>query len=435
VFAFGAYRVTRRVQSQYRLAQSLDKALDLKDRLSTAFFFRHLASTAPDSVEIVEKQALDRIQPGDIERAIPLAFPRAGYMAAALLLAGLGLVGLRYGLLRTLDLQQPLARINFDTFSASPKVEAASTKKSVIQEHLEKQLEELGMSLEDIDEGGKTPFTPTPTEANSDEPGGNQKGPAAKGSNPAPSDSDENVEESASGAESGDSKDEGSGDPASQKQQQAEAKDPKASPKNPGASTGVMDKMKDALASLLNKLGAKSQDGAQEKASTEGEQQQGGQQQMSQKGSQGQGRSQGENQQAQDQQGGKEGESGEQSPGQQQRASQQDGDRPGEQSAKSGTGKSDGDKSIQEAEQLAAMGKISEIFGKRAAEIRGEMSVEVPSGNQQLKTAYTRNSAIHEGAIVESNRNEVPLIYQSYVQRYFEEVRKSAPAKTRNAAP
>ena len=98
-------------------------------------------------------------------------------------------------------------------------------------------------------------------------------------------------------------------------------------------------------------------------------------------------------------------------------------------------GKSDGDKTIQDAEQLAAMGKISEIFGKRAAEIKGEMSVEVPSGKQQLRTAYSRSSATHSGAITESNRNEIPLMYQTYVQRYFEEVRKSAAAKAKTATP
>ena len=77
------------------------------------------------------------------------------------------------------------------------------------------------------------------------------------------------------------------------------------------------------------------------------------------------------------------------------------------------------------------MGKISELLGKRAAQVTGEMTVEVPSGKQQLKTAYSQNKAVHADAGSDANRDEIPLIYQLYVQRYFEEVRK-VQGKTKN---
>jgi hypothetical protein len=433
VLTFGVYRVTRRLLPLYRVAQMLDRALALEDRVSTAFYFRKMAATSPELVDIVEKQAIDRVHSVDIDRAMPLAFPRSGYWACAVAVAAVGLFAVRYGILRSLSLQQPLARISFDTFRTPPKVEAASSKKSVVQEHLEKQLQQLGMSMDDLqqepDKSGEKP-NQLPVEAVADEPGGNQKGTPGKGPNPAAEGTEQTkADEPSTGEQAGESKDEGSGQPSqSQKGQQAAKSQPKTPPKNAGDNPGVLDKMKDALANLLNKLGAKPPEGSQESASNQS-QQQGGKQQLSQKGTQGQGKAQGENQPAPDPQGGNESDGADKVPGQQQQASEQDGKKPGDENSKSGMGKSDGDKNIRDAEQLAAMGKISEIFGKRAAEIQGEMSVEVPSGKQQLRTAYSRSSATHSGAITESNRNEIPLMYQTYVQRYFEEVRKAQPVK------
>lgn len=433
VLTLGVYRVNRHRISQYRVAQILDQALTLEDRVSTAFYFRKVTPAAPELVDIVEQQATSRVHAADIDRALPLAFPRSGYLACALAVAGVSLFAVRYGVLRSLDLQQPLARITFDTFRTPPKVEAASSKKSVVQEHLEKQLQQLGLSTDDLQqEPEKTGEKPNQTnvEAVADEPGGNQKGVPGKGPNPAAEGTEQSKsDEQSSGEQAGESKDEGAGQPsASQKGQQASKNQPKTPPKNAGDNPGVLDKMKDALANLLNKLGANQPQSSQESASNQS-QQQDGKQQMSQKGTQGQGKAQGDSQQPPDPQGGSESDGSDKVPGQQQ-ASQQDSNKPGSENSKSGMGKSDGDKSIKDAEQLAAMGKISEIFGKRAAEIQGEMSVEVPSGKQQLKTAYSRSTATHSGAITESNRNEVPLMYQTYVQRYFEEIRKSQPAKS-----
>jgi hypothetical protein len=438
VFALGFYRVTRRILPSYSVAQMLDRSLGLQDRLSTVFYFRRLAPSAPQPVDVVEREALERVHAEDVDRAMPLVFPRSGYTAAALALAAVGLFGVRYMMTRTLDLQKPLARITFDTFRTPPKVEASS-KKSVIQEHLEKQLQQLGLSTQDLQEAEKTPTAPSPmnVDAVADEPGAEQQqGTPGKGPNPGSEGAeDSKSEQDTAGKPTGETKDEaGSETSSSEKGKPNPSASPKAAPKN-GNNTnpGVIDKMKDALANLLNKLGANPPQKSEESASNEG-QQQGGKQQASQKGTQGQGKSQGESQQTPDPQGGQDADAGDKSASQQQRASQQDGNK-GDENAKSGMGKSDGDKTIQDAEQLAAMGKISEIFGKRAAEIKGEMSVEVPSGNQQLKTGYSQSSATHSGAITESNRNEIPLMYQTYVQRYFEEVRKSAAAKAKTATP
>lgn len=438
VLFVGVYRVRRRRVPPYRTAQVLDQALGLEDRLSTAFYFRNLANSAPALVDTVERQAIERVNVGDVERVMPMRFPTAGYVACACAAVALSLIAVRYGVLKTLRLDRPLARINFDTFGNPPKVEAASTKKSVVQEHLEKQLQQLGLSLDEMqlpmEKSAEKPNATNVTAA-SDEPGGSQKGPP--GQNPSePGDpSQENKEgDQPSGPDASESKNEGAGQPSPGQKGNAASSPPKSPQKQGGQNPGVLDKMKDALADLMNKMGMNQQGEKGEQTASQQSQQKGGsQQQAGEKGTQGQGKAQGDNQPSPDTQA-KDTEGGEQSPGQQQRASQQDGGKAGSENAKNGMGKSDGDKSIKDAEQLAAMGKISEIFGKRAAEMKGEMSVEVPSGKQQLRTAYSNSTATHTGVVADANRNEIPLAYQPYVQRYFEEVRKATAAKAPPAA-
>ena len=92
-------------------------------------------------------------------------------------------------------------------------------------------------------------------------------------------------------------------------------------------------------------------------------------------------------------------------------------------------GSQDGEKKIRQAEQLAAMGKISEIIGKRAATVTGEATVEVKSTSQQIRTPYAQRGVQHSQGGAEINRDEVPVALQAYVERYFEHVRKQAPAK------
>ena len=108
------------------------------------------------------------------------------------------------------------------------------------------------------------------------------------------------------------------------------------------------------------------------------------------------------------------------------------GKQPQSPDAKSGIGKSDGNKDIEASENAKAMGKISEILGKRQKDVTGEMMIEVSSGKQQLKTAYSGQTAAHKEAGGEINRDEVPLIYQQYVEKYFEQIRatpKPAPSE------
>jgi hypothetical protein len=192
----------------------------------------------------------------------------------------------------------------------------------------------------------------------------------------------------------------------------------------------MMDKFKDAMANLMNKM--KSQDknqgqSQQTKDNQQGQQGAGQQEQKASKGQESQGKQQAQGQQQQsDQQGQQQGEGGEKSPNQQAKGGDKGGQPPSS-DAKSGMGKQDGNKSIELAQQQDAMGKISELFGKRAQNIQGEIMIEVSSSkSQQLKTGYSGKNAAHsdKGGVI--RRDEVPIELQNYVQKYFEEIRKPA---------
>ena len=61
--------------------------------------------------------------------------------------------------------------------------------------------------------------------------------------------------------------------------------------------------------------------------------------------------------------------------------------------------------------------------------------IEVNSGKQQLKTAYSSQNGAHRESGGEIHRDEVPLLYQQYVERYFEQVRRPELPPTGASAP
>ena len=101
--------------------------------------------------------------------------------------------------------------------------------------------------------------------------------------------------------------------------------------------------------------------------------------------------------------------------------------REGSNQSKSGIGSQNGIKALKEAEELQAMGKLAEIIGKRSQDVTGEMMVEVSSGRQQLRTAYSDRVGHHSDTGGEINRDEVPLMFQQYVRQYMERVHRQPP--------
>ncbi len=74
------------------------------------------------------------------------------------------------------------------------------------------------------------------------------------------------------------------------------------------------------------------------------------------------------------------------------------------------------------------MGKITELLGKRAENVKGAVMVEVGSTKQQLKTPVGQGQSTHAEAGSEIHRDEVPPIYEQFVQQYYEKIRKTPPS-------
>lgn len=444
--AAGAYRGRNKILSRYRVAQSIDAHLGLHDALSTAYYFTEHSGDAQAAPEFIADQrhvAEDLARSADLRAGVPFITPRTLYANAVLALAVASMFGVRYGITRSLDLRASLIHIDFEGFLSSPrqladakKRGAAPFQKDDLQKNAgEQQWESKAQDpeaqpdvpLETIDD----PETSKP-DASPDSSGKSQ----AKGKDETPKGDDllnspDKGQNASSNDKQGEAKDSPDGESQSGKQDNAQQNSEKSG--NSGDNSSLADKMRDALANLMAKLKTQpkntegKQGGSSSQAGQQSAQKQQSSQQQNQKGNPGEQQSeQNANSQSQGDQ--------QSQNGAQQSAQNQGAARNSDQTTKdgkSGIGRQDGDKSAREAEQQAAMGKISEIIGKRAANVSGEVMVEVASGKQQLKTQYTQRDAKHAEAGGDINRDEIPLAYQQYVQQYFEEIRKEPDSKAK----
>jgi hypothetical protein len=358
---------------------------------------------------------------------------------AALVVVAASMFAMRYLVMHTLDLSQPIARLDFGIFE-TPAPEAQK-RKSAIQERLDEQFRRMGLNLDPVDDvvdPNDLPLQPNTDVATPDgrvpldpsKPGDKKGESADKDGSPTEGNED------AKNAPPGDGKDglpEGLEGVSLNAKSQPQQPGQKNTPAKSGESSSLMDKMRDAMANLMAKLKLPSPGDGQQQSDPDGSTPAGAQQASGQRGTQGQNRQQGDAGKQGNPTGDQEGADGEQAQAGAGKSSETGNGQPGGQDSRSGVGKSDGDKSLREAEQLAAMGKISEIIGRRASQVSGEMTVEVPSGRQQLKTSYTRKRSVHGDTGGEIGRDEIPLMLQPYVQRYFDEIRKTpAAAKARS---
>lgn len=415
----GAYRLRKSISSRYVLAQRIDRKLELSDALSTALHFSE--HPRPDRAAICERQRRDAETVAaqvDVKHALP--FRRSRYLAPAAACAAVafGLFGVRYLVLGSLDLKASLVRAVYDNFFSAKSTEArnqlpkrakfdpqnGNPNQDTPSLEADRQPEDLLDSQETTDA------------ANAD--GDNSKTASKEGS--------QKQGDSAS-ADKGKPDDSGKGKDT----QDQDAKDGKESNDNKGANPnngkpsssqkneGMLDKMKNALSDLAEKIkqAAEGSKGQSTPPNSSGEKHDEGQKGDQNKDQQSPAQANAEQQGAQ---------------GQEQQTSDAQSDQKASQQAKgqdskSGIGAQDGEKAIKQAEQLQAMGKISEILGKRSAAVSGEVMVEVGSSKQQLKTPWAQQQANHTNAGGEIHRDEIPLTEQPFVERYFEEIRKTAP--------
>lgn len=432
--------VRRARKSPSVVARTVDDKLALQDTLSTAYFLLNEPSQKPgpwDSVPV--KQAADLASGIQPRQAFPLEGLRWWSVAAALAVVALGFFITRYMLIQTLSLRPPLMNLSIPPLLA--RMERTLGVKEILHAEALKpsrdkaQANSNGQRQQNAAEHAETELpkplpsvNPGTSQGHSEKANeiGRPKGsaqqtpsqPGSKSSEQAPAQDSSPVSRPNSSPAN-----------ASENSQQSPKNENTSAGSNASSQPSLMSRMKDALSNMMAKV---SPQAAGEKTPNAGDP-------SGKNGQKGQQQSQAGNQQA-----------GQQGKGEQAKSDSQDntngqGDgqtaekagnaqgRSGSDSqqkgneAQSGVGKQDGDKAIRDAEQQRAMGKLAEIIGKRSADLTGDMSVETPSGNQQLKTAYSQHQGKHSDASGEINSNEVPLRYQQYVRQYMEAVRKTNP--------
>jgi len=422
--SIGWWRSRRRIPAPYRVAQGIDATLGLGDLVSTAYHYDEgnpVRTPDPHFLAVLRSQAESAAAAADPRAAVPWRWPRSAWAAGGALCLASVLFTVRYGVLRTFDLRPPLATVSFDTLTGAPK-----PTPRMPEQIAQKLPDPFGLNVQDP-EGTRVNEKETAVQESlrsSDSNDPNQVG--KQGSGQDPKQAEQQDQDSEDGSDEGETASPGKnqtppgsndgrkkGDQASQKQGPA--------PKD----NSLMDKMRDALANLMDKLNMEPKGGDSEKmaSSKSGQkQQQKGEKGPPQPGKQNQ---PGDPNDAQPSDQPADADSAQQAQSNQSGNSQD----PPSKNEKSGVGKQDGRKDTELAEQREAMGKLSELLGKRSLNVQGEVMVEVTnSKNQQLKTPYVNRTAQHMEAGSDLNRDEVPLHHQDYVQRYYEQVRKPAAA-------
>jgi hypothetical protein len=420
--ALSWYRGRQGLPGEYQTARRVDAVLDDQDTLATAYHFSAgspVTTPHPAFLDGLQARAAETISHVDPAGVLPLRRPRAAISLLVLAVIAAGLFAARYGLLQSLDLRAPIAQVSFDTLTGTPTppdVKRAAQRPNIPQPETLFLPEGERASVEESELAHEEAMRQFETAANT-------AGRPGEGQDARRSEAGMEGEESGEGSEDGDNPSEdsnlpaGTGDPR-------EARGDAPPPKSPENNSSLMDKMRDALANLMEKMKAEPQGTDQKQMAANkkaGGQSGEGQKQQSDRGSptKGESDSQGDPGDAQgDPDGDAQHAQSAQSPG------QQSSDTPSA-DQKSGVGQQDGRKDTELAEHAEAMGKLTELLGKRSQNLQGEIMVEVTnSRNQQARTPYERREAARgEGG--ESTRDEVPLHLQPYIQQFYEQVRRA----------
>ena len=400
--AAGLFLSRKRVPTIYQAAQKVDARLRLADTLSTAAYF--LASPGDAEASIRESQRLQAESMAmqvDLKLALPYHRPRATYPALSLALAVAGVFVLRYAAQGSFDPKSSLVKSAYNTLFQPPLKQQAQAGETP-GDPSQPADGEKSDDRKNSDFAGDPKFDPSIPNAGEDK----------KQSEQAKQDKEESGGQDKQDAKAGDAS------PSAQNQKQDSDKQEGNKNGNANQDPSMVDKIKQAVSDLLNKMKSQPQQNADNsKGQQDQSDQQPGQEGQQDNDAQGEGK---ESQAAQNADAKSEGNNGKSKPSQDQQ---------------SGVGSNDGEKAIKDAAALKAMGKISELIGKRSENVKGAMMVEVGQTKQTLTTPQLQRAAgTHAEAGSQIHRDEVPAIYQQYVQQYFEQVHKAIPA-AKGAAP
>ena len=387
----------RKRPSAYRVAQRIDTKLKLADTLSTATHFEEAPGTADAAIRESQRLQAERLAESvDLKQALPLVRPHALYPAVGLALALAAVLLLRYAVLGSLDPRASLVASAYDNVFGSAKKQA-----------------KLPGTTEDGDPPGDGRDQDKESAKNSDFAGD----PSENFDPASPENQKDKTKQDAANKElgsNGDKKEDSAGkEPSPDDQKQGDKQTEGNQNANSNPEPSLLTKVKEALNEMLNKIKSAPNDSAKNQKGDPNESDQ-------QPDKDGQSQEKSDSQQAQN---------GKQS------SDSQDGSNSGQSrpsnEPQNGIGNKDGDKATKEAAALKAMGKITELLGKRAENVKGAVMVEVGSTKQQLKTPVGQGQATHAEAGSEIHRDEVLPIYEQFVQQYFEQIR--TPSKS--AAP
>jgi len=422
---------SRRRPSLYQVSQVLDARLASQDQISTAIYF--LEAEHPAAREQRRAAAAQAGRSG-IEEAFPFTLPRSVYGLALVFLIASGLWAIRHWLEKPMRLEHPLPRVILqairgeDPAKPEPPVEIAEAGREL------SQTKALGLEAEDAErrgepQAGRQGATPAPEGASDagddsrkdgqgegpgDGPGDEFGDPMSSGDQPIQSYEDMLDRDAKSGLAKGEGKQDKGGESSSDKKDGSGG-----SPE----SNSLLAKLRDAMNNMLSRLQQKSPGGSQQQAasgsSNSGEKQDG----------QGEGRAgAGQPQPGGEESGEGEGSDGDSKDGTPQKAAGKNGGKSSDGGSRGssgdGAGQQEGDKAIADAQQQEVLGKLSELYGRRAANVTGEVTVEAQPGKQTLRTPQSAKQGSHQDSGGQISRDEIPLAYQAYVKEYFNRLRQ-----------
>ncbi len=429
--AAGIWMAWRRLPAFSPTAELLDRRLRLPDTLATALFFStpHPERSCGEEFRRALGAQATRVAEGlNLREVVPVKMPRAVVFPALLALGAASLFVVRYQSAARLDLKEPMG-LMLRQLMEGARVEVAKLvdelKPARILERMKGEESRKRGSASDGEIAEGKP--PGPGDSNSAERGSaaaseQEKakpdtfaGEQQENRQGEPKQGDQMAADSQSGASRSGSQKQGNENSQQQQQQQGDGNQSASS----AGSSGMVNKVKDTLANLLSALKPPS-GGA------------GGQQPMNGQ----EGRNSGNNQKKGAAEAGST--SGEKGEGESSKPGNamaggagQSGQSQAEKLQGTGAGNNEGSKEIRAAEQLEAMGKLDRVFGKRAENVSGEMTVEAPPGPQNLRTQYAQRTAEHSSVETTAMRDEVPVAFQDYVQHYYDLLRQEEASSRR----
>jgi len=421
---FAGWRLAARRPTSYGVSQLIDRRLHTHDQISTGVYF--LDKTEQTARE-QRAMAAAVSASAPIEQAFPLVAPRSLYALGAMVVVASSVAALRLWLDRPPLPGQPLARVLSQMVRPNPaaaKHEAPPDKAGLKAEAPALGYENPEALLNAEREGPPDPSKPAAAEPEGGRPsdGSPAEGPASGDpmGDPANSNLDDLPIQSYEDMMDRDARD------GMSKAEGKQGSEQEGSGKNPAASdsesNSLLAKLREAMNNMLSKM-QKGGSGKQQKpggaASNAGEPQEG--------------RGEGQSAAGQPQPGGQESSEGEGAESDQPAAGAGNSAKAGAKGSEGGqrgtsaegAGQQEGDKSLAEALQQEAMGKLTELYGRRAANVTGEVTVEAQAGKQTLRTPLSAKQGPHRDAGGQVSRDEIPLAYQAYIKEYFSKIRQA----------